>query len=107
MIVSSIYQYENGRFGVSSPSTGNKTRNIASPDPVGTAKDFYDRIALGGIEQSFNGGKLKVTRMADGTHVSWRLISHSDGTPVVEINIDHSTHTGGIKDQKIHFVEER
>jgi hypothetical protein len=45
--------------------------------------------------------------MADGTHVTWRLISHSDGTSVVEINIDHSTHTGGIKKQKIHFVEEK
>lgn len=107
LIASSTYHYENGRFGVSSPSTGNKTRNIASADPVSTAKDFYDKIALGGIEQSFNNGTLKVTRMADGTHVTWRLISHSDGTSVVEINIDHSKHTGGIKKQKIHFVEEK
>lgn len=107
MIASSTYRYENGRFGVSSPSTGNKTRNIESTDPVSTAKDFYNKIALGGIEQTFNNGNLKVTRMADGTHVTWRLISHSDGTPVVDINIDHSSHTGGIKEQKIHFVEER
>lgn len=106
MIVANTYQYDNGRFGVSSPSTGNKTRNIASADPVSTAKDFYNKIALGGVEQSFNGGKLKVTCMADGTHVSWRLVSHSDGTPVVEINIDHSTHSSSIKNQKIHFVEE-
>lgn len=107
MIASSMYQYKNGRFGVSSPSTGNVTRNIASTDPISTARDFYDKIALGGIEQSYNNRQRKVTRMADGTHVTWRLISHSDGTSVVEINIEHSTHTGGIKNQKIHFVEEK
>ena len=106
MITSSTYHYENGRFGVSSPSTGNKTRNIASSDPVSTARDFYNKITLGGIEQSFNNGTLKVTRMADGTHVTWRLVSHSDKTSVVDININNSSHTGGIKEQKIHFVEE-
>lgn len=107
MITAGSYQYENGRFGVSSPSTGNTTRNIASDDPVSTAKDFYDKIALGGIEQTYNNGNLKVTHMADGTYVTWRLISHSDGTSVVEINIDGSSHTGGIKKQKIHFVEDK
>lgn len=107
LIASNTYHYENGRFGVSSSSTGNNTRNIVAADPVSTAKDFYNKIALGGIEQSYNNGNLKVTRMADGTYVTWRLISRSDGTSVVDINIDHSTNTSGIKKQKIHFVEEK
>ena len=34
-----------------------------------------------------------------------RTFSHSDGTPVVEINITNSTSTGGVKQQKIHFVK--
>lgn len=33
-------------------------------------------------------------------------VSHSDGTPVVDVNIERSTHTGGIKKQKIHFIKE-
>lgn len=45
--------------------------------------------------------------MADGTYVTWRLSSSSDGTSVVEINIDSSSHTGGIKTQKIHFMEDK
>ena len=49
IIVASKYHYESGCFGVSSPSTGKVTRNIASSDPNSTAKDFYDKIALGGI----------------------------------------------------------
>lgn len=106
MIVASKYDYSGGRFGVNSPSTGNQTRNIASSDNLATAKDFYDKIALGGIEKSYKNGKMKITKMADGTTITMRETSTSDGTPVVEINIKGSTHTGGIKNQKIHFVEE-
>ena len=101
----SKYPYSNGRFGVSSPSTGNQTRNIASSDPLSTAKDFYDTITYGGIESSYENGNRKVTYLADGTIITWRKTSTSDGTPVVDINISNSSHTGGIKKQKIHFVE--
>ena len=92
LLASSKYHYENGRFGVNSPSTGNKTRNIASSDP----------------EAVYKGGQLRITHMADGSVVTMRTISSSpDGSPVVEINISGSTHTGGLKEQKIHFVEEK
>lgn len=49
---------------------------------------------------------MRITRMADGTVITMRKISHSDGTPVVDINIRPSTQTGGVKSQKIHFVQE-
>ena len=108
LITSSKYHYENGRFGLNSPSTGNRTRNIISSDPMATAKDFYDRIAYGGREIVYKGEKLNITHMADGSVISMRTVSSSpDGSPVVEINISGSTHTGGIKEQKIHFVEEK
>jgi hypothetical protein len=103
---SSKYEYKNGRFGVCSPSTGNKTRNIVSKDPMKTAIDFYNTIAYGGIEKIYNNGSMKITNMADGSIITWRAVSSSDGSPVVEINIKNSTHTGGIKEQKIHFEEE-
>ena len=102
----SKYKYRNGRFGDSSPSTGNKTRSISSSEPLKTAKDFYDKIAYGGLEKTYDGGNRKITQMADGTIITWRRISRSDGSPVVEINISSSSHTGGLKKQKIHFVEE-
>ena len=44
--------------------------------------------------------------MSDGSRISFRKKSTSDGTPVVEINITKSTHTGGVKYQKIHFIKE-
>ena len=104
MVTSQKYPMRNGYFGVVSPSTGSKTRNIVSHDNLGTAKDFYDRIANGGKEDVYNHGALRITRMHDDSVVTMRTISHSDGTPVVEININRSNSTGGVKRQKIHFV---
>lgn len=44
--------------------------------------------------------------MSDGTIVSYRIKSVSDGTPVIEINIRRSKNSSGVKNQKIHFVME-
>lgn len=44
-------------------------------------------------------------KLADGTIISYRQVSKSDGTSVVEINIRYSTNAGGLKYQKIHFTE--
>ena len=103
LITAQTYKYSNGYFGESSPSTGSRTRNIVSNDIVATAKDFYSKIALGGKEKKLS-DNLKVTNMSDGTRISLRIKSKSDGTPVVEINISKSTHSGGVKYQKIHFI---
>lgn len=103
LITSKSYKYSNGYFGVNSPSTGHRTRNIASSDNLKTATDFYNKIALGGKEKSIS-ENLKVTSMADGSRISFRVKSVSDGTPVVEINITKSIRTGGVKHQKIHFI---
>ncbi|MCD7981302.1 MAG: hypothetical protein LUF32_03140 [Clostridiales bacterium] len=105
LITSQSYNFHNGYFGQNSIHGNNSTRNIVSEDNMKTAIDFYNKIALGGKEQTID-SNLKITRMADGTTITMRKISHSDGTPVVDINIKRSTHTGGIKDQKIHFVLE-
>ena len=72
---------------------------------MAAAKDFYDKIAFGGKEQIIN-ENMRITRMADGTVITMRKVSSSDGTPVVDINIKPSKHTGGVKGQKIHFVQE-
>lgn len=106
LITSKSYQYNNGYFGTVSPSTGSRTRNISSNNNLETASDFYNKIALGGTEIIRNNGNLRITTMSDGTVITMRKISYSDGTPVVEINISSSTHSGGVKQQKIHFIED-
>lgn len=103
--VSSKYPYHEGRFGVRE-SKKNKVRHIASDNPLETAQDFYDRLAYGGKEDIYEKEKMKITRMADGTVITYRETSTSDGSPVVEINIDKSSDSGGVKNQKIHFIKE-
>lgn len=105
LIASNTYDYADGFFGENSRHGANRTRNIFASDNLAAAKHFYDTIAFGGIEQVVN-DNLSITRMADGTVITFRIRSHSDGTPVVDINIKSSTHTGGVKGQKIHFVSE-
>ena len=105
MITAAKYDYYDGRFGEKSPHGGASTRNISAEDNLAAAVDFYDRIAFGGKETIVN-DNLRITRMADGSIVTMRKVSHSDRTPVVDINIERSTHTGGIRKQKIHFVKE-
>ena len=45
--------------------------------------------------------------MADGTVVTFREASRSDGSPAIDINAKESVDTGGIKRQKIHFASSR
>jgi len=98
------YKYSKGYFG--DPGQGRSfVRNITSDDPVGTAKAFYDQAAHGGLEKTMDNGKGVYTKMKDGTILSYREVSSSDGTPAVEINIKASTDHGDIKYQKIHFVK--
>lgn len=98
----SNYSYSNGYFGIQGQGRSH-TRNIISANPVETAKSFYKVASNGGIETSR--GNLKYSKMADGTIISYRQVSKSDGTSVVEINIRYSSNSCGIKYQKIHFIE--
>lgn len=101
--VSSIYKYNNGYFGESPKENAKRIRHIESDDPSTTAKDFYDKIAYGGIESDIPKGKI--VEMEDGTVITWRNVSSSDGSPAVDINIERSRDSGGLKKQKIHFVK--
>ena len=100
----SSYSYHNGYFGEKGQGRS-FVRNIACSNPAKVAKDFYDKAAHGGIEQEMSNGKGLYTKLKDGSILSYREVSSSDGTPVVEINIRGSTDHGGVKNQKIHFVK--
>ena len=86
-----------GYFGVSSPSTGSSTRNIKGGLPA--AKRFFEEKSMGYVSEfKINNGYVRVLK--DNTHITFRSVSHSDGTPVVDIR-GGSTY----KNQKIHFID--
>lgn len=107
--LSSNFDYNGGFFGTPGNNNSKSVRHIASSDPSKTAKKFYDIAAHGGIEESIIGknGKVKGFKcdMADGSVITWRNVSSSDGSPAVDINIQRSTDSGGIRQQKIHFIK--
>ena len=104
------FQFANGLFGEKGRSRDANIRNIVSDDPATTAKEFYDSIAYGGIEtvlidKETGNPKGMITKMADGSIITWREVSSSDGSPAVDINIERSSDNNGVKQQKIHFVK--
>ncbi|MDO4848360.1 MAG: hypothetical protein Q4B45_01115 [Coriobacteriia bacterium] len=103
--LTSKYPITNGYFG-SKGSTSN-VRRIESDNPISTAADFYGKAAKGGIEKPMPNGKGVMTCLSDGTIITMRRISSSDGSPAVDINISKSNDPAGIKRQKIHFLRRR
>lgn len=91
-----------GYFGSKTPRNG-RVRIIESVDP---AKDAYDFQSPAGNNPSvfkvIDGGKEHVMRMRDGTIITYRRYSNSDGTPVVELSLVDAP---GVRNQKIHFVK--
>lgn len=98
----------NGYFGEPGQSKNNvRVRNITCSDVDVTSQMFYSlaceqAVSIGDIRG--NGGEHKgyLARMRDGTIISYRWSSSSDGSPAVDINIQS---TGSVKRQKIHFVQ--
>ena len=105
------YPYKDGYFGKKGDSSTNaKVRHIESNDPQTTARASYDKAAYGGIEEPIynkrTGDKIGMkTTLADGSVITWRNVSSSDRSPAVDINISRSQDSGGVKEQKIHFVK--
>lgn len=105
------YSYKGGYFGDKGDNKkNNKVRHIDSDNPSKTAKEFYDTLTHGGKEELIydkkTGEKIgKKTTLSDGSVVTWRDVSSSDGSPAVDINIEYSADSGGIKTQKIHFMK--
>lgn len=79
---------------------------IFCKDQYKAAKDFYNKIAYGGIvKQNMPKINGQIAKMKDGTIITYREITSSQGSSAVEINIKGSNNPCGLKNQKIHFVK--
>ena len=90
-----------GLFGTKGRGRGN-VRNIASSNPARKAAEFVGIAATQYVSARPIPGKGTVYRMRDGGYVTYRLVSTSDGSPVVELNVNGIR---GVKNQKIHFTK--
>lgn len=82
-------------------SKGKRIAAIASDDPVATATRFAGLASTGYTSEARlpNG---YVRRLADGSSVTLRLTSSSDGSPAVDLNIVREGHI-----RKIHFTRRK
>lgn len=102
--IKTSYSLSDGFFGVKGKSR--RVREIHSRNHEKVAKDFFNTIAKGGILdlKTIPGGV--VSRLKDGSVVSLRKITSSLNSPAVEIRFRSLDSKYGIKDQKIHFVQD-
>lgn len=102
-----LYSFNNGYFGIIGKSGQKDIRQINCLDPIYESKKFYDTLTNGGIEETISNGKGLKTIMKDGSIITYRIITSTDRSPAVDINIKNSNNTGGINRQKIHFEMEK
>lgn len=102
------YEYSNGYFGDKGQAKvkNNYYRQVVCKDQYAEAKNFYDSIAHGGVEQQLPNGKGYITKLKDGTIITYRELTSTKGSPAIEINIKNTQNSGGVKSQKIHFEKE-
>lgn len=94
-----------GYFG--SKGNGKKVRIINCTNPIDVAEYCYQTLGRGGVMKTAlnsKGLKVHMSRLADGTLVTYRQITSSAGSPAVEIRLTGREHI--VKEQKIHFVME-
>lgn len=69
---------------------------------IAEAREFYDKIACGGIENVI-GEDNWTTKMKDGTYINFRIKTSSESSPAVQINIKNLSDNAGIRFHKVHF----
>lgn len=89
-------------FGDPSEKKNSVARVIRSTDPLRTAKEFF-RLATQGGEIVRQASDIAIAKLKDGAHITFRVTSTSDGSPVVDLNISSSSF---IRTRKIHFIKE-
>lgn len=81
-------------------------REIQSADAYATVQDFADRISKGSTAtKSIAHGW--VATLADGTRITYRVVTSSKGSPAIDINIEKGSYKGEVKTQKIHFITDK
>lgn len=90
---------EFGQFG----ERGKHCRVIYSDDPVRESKTFYDMIGNGGQIRQEVGKNVTITRLDDNTEISYRVITSTEGSLAVFINVMKVVNSV-IHTQKIHFI---
>lgn len=79
-------------------SKGKRIATIASDDPVGLATRFAGLASTGyASEAKLPNGYVR--QLSDGSSITLRLTSSSDGSPAVDLNIFREGHI-----RKIHFT---
>ena len=93
-----------GYFGQPSP-TGD-ARIVVSTNPTDSSRTFFNLASSGADRVTVSpGGGTAIAQYGKDSFVTWRITSHSDGSPAVDFNLSIQ-HLGIRPVQRIHFMME-
>lgn len=100
-----LFQRNGNHYGQAGKN-GAAVTTIKSDNPLETAREFFNKIAYGGMfltDKKMGEVIFNRVRMKDGTIINFRVYSKS-GSPAVDININNSSDNCGLRTHKIHFI---
>ena len=99
------FPYKDGYFfDKSEQGNNNNIRQCTATDPLYCSKDVFSSLTEDAFTQSDYSQGTIIAILPDGTAITWRASSSSDGSPAVDINPSSEAIKMGVKRQKIHFI---
>lgn len=100
------YDKETGYFGTKfKDKRSSYYRTISSDNPQKDAEELFSYLVRGGTRVPTDNPHQELYRLPDGTYVSLRIFTSTDGSPAVEISIRKNPNNTKVKSQKIHFID--
>jgi hypothetical protein len=94
------FNHQTGYFGVVGQSRRGYVRNLFGENRLKTAEEFFQIASVGSIIRPMKNGKGTEAVFNDGSKLTFRPTSKSDGSPAIELDIN----TTKVKKQRIHFM---
>ena len=94
-------KYELNDEGYFGETTKTKAQIFRTKTPIDDSYDFYNKLGQGGKIENLNNGHGTKTTLSDGTIITHRVVTSTEGSPAVDIHIYSPSF---VKTQKIHFI---
>ena len=93
------------RSRAGAPGKSRDLRTLISDNPIKDARELFKQLSEGGDIVPTDNPHQILYLLPGGTYVSLRIITSTEGSPAVEINVKSDKANTKVKSQKIHFIK--
>lgn len=99
------YNEDTGYFGSRLKGKSRDLRTLISDDPIKDARELFRQLSEGGDIVPTDNPHQTLYLLPGGAYVSLRIVTSTEGSPAVEINVKSDKANTKVKSQKIHFIK--